>query len=183
MNTFGANVASLDLHDSSEPRWGQDPALTPAPLAPVTMLELHPRPTPSVAVPFAIGLAVVDVLVVAGFIAFGLFTHGIDPWLFPDHTARTATPFVIGWLLVAPLAGAYGDRLLASYRRTTVVVFGTWLVATLLGGAIRATSLFPGSAPPSFLLVNAGIGLAFVLPWRLAATAGHRRWRGRRAPQ
>lgn len=147
------------------------------------MFELRTRPTLSVAVPLVLGLVAVDVLVVTAFIAFGLYTHGIDPWLFPGHTVRTATPFAIGWLVVAPLAGAYRRRLLASYRRTTVVVFGTWLVATLLGGAIRATSLFPGGAPPSFLLVTAGIGLAFVLPWRFAVTAGYRRWRGRRSPR
>lgn len=127
--------------------------------------------------PFVVALLAADALVVTAFIGYGLYTHAIEPWAFPVHTLRTATPFLIAWALVAPLAGAYGDRTLASARRTVAVVGLAWVVASVVGGAIRASSLFPGGAPPEFLLVNAVLGLGFVLPWRLAVTVGLRRRR------
>ncbi|WP_226483307.1 DUF3054 domain-containing protein [Natrinema amylolyticum] len=125
--------------------------------------------------PFVITLAAVDVLIVVAFIAFGLLKHAIEPWAFPAYTLRTAIPFVIGWVAVAPLFGAYRRRVFESFRRTLAIVAVAWVVASLLGGAIRSTALFPGSAPPEFLLVTAVLGLGFVLPWRLAVTAGVRR--------
>ncbi|MFC4544625.1 DUF3054 domain-containing protein [Halosolutus amylolyticus] len=147
------------------------------------MIESHPRPESVdrvASVPLVAVLAVADALVVTAFVAVGLHSHGMAPWEFPAHTVRTATPFVIGWATVAALVGAYRGRVLESARRTVAVVGLAWIGASLLGGAIRATSLFPGGAPPSFLLVNAVLGLGFVLPWRLAVTGTIRGWRGRR---
>ncbi|MFA9504642.1 DUF3054 domain-containing protein [Natrinema sp. H-ect1] len=129
--------------------------------------------------PFVLSVAVVDALVVVAFIGVGLFMHAMEPWTFPAYTLRTATPFVIGWAIAAPLLGAYRGRVLESVRRTLAVVAVAWIVATLIGGLIRSSSLFLGGAPPEFLLVNAVLGLGFILPWRLAVTAGHR-WRAGR---
>lgn len=128
-----------------------------------------------VAEPFVLSLAVVDALVVVAFIGVGLFMHAIEPWAFPVYTVRTATPFVIGWAIAAPLFGAYRGRVLESFRRTLAVVAVAWIVATLIGSAVRSSSLFLGGAPPEFLLINAVLGLGFVLPWRLAVTGGYRR--------
>ncbi|MDS0477445.1 DUF3054 domain-containing protein [Natrinema sp. 1APR25-10V2] len=144
------------------------------------MIESRLRPNPVgriAAEPSVVALAVADAVVVTAFLAFGLFTHGIEPWAYPAHTLRTATPFVLAWATVAPPLGAYRRRALESFGRTVAVVGVAWLAATVLGGAIRASSFFPGGAPPSFLLVNAAVGLAFVLPWRLAVTGGRRVWR------
>ncbi|MFD1564885.1 DUF3054 domain-containing protein [Haloarchaeobius amylolyticus] len=141
------------------------------------MLESHPRPDPVGRVasePFAVGLAVADAVVVTAFLAVGLFTHGLEPWAYPIYTLRTAAPFVVAWGLVAPPCGAYRRLTIDSFRRTIAVVSAAWIVTTLLGGVIRASSVFPGGAPLSFLLVNAAVGLAFVLPWRLAVTGGRR---------
>ncbi|MFC3959361.1 DUF3054 domain-containing protein [Halovivax cerinus] len=132
--------------------------------------------------PFVPLVTVGDGVVVTAFIAFGLWTHGIEPWTVPGYTLRTAAPFVIGWLLVTPVVGTYRDRTWSSFRRSAAVVGVTWLGATLLGGAIRSTALVPGAAPPSFLLVNAALGLVFVVPWRVFVTAATRR-RRRRARQ
>ncbi|AGB17465.1 Protein of unknown function (DUF3054) [Halovivax ruber XH-70] len=123
-------------------------------------------------------LPVLDLVVITTFIGYGLTRHGLDPWAFPTYTVKAVTPFAIGWLLVAPLLGAYSERTLGSFAWTAGVVAGAWVVASLLGGAIRATSLFPGGATPIFMVVIVGFGLAFVLAWRLVVTAVHRRWRG-----
>jgi len=142
------------------------------------MIESRTRPKSVgriVAEPFVLSVADVDALVVVAFIGVGLFMHAIEPWAFPAYALRTATPFVIGWAIAAPLLGAYRGRVLESFGRTIAVVAGAWIAATLIGGAIRASPLFLGGAPPAFLLINAVLGLGFVLPWRLAATAGYRR--------
>ncbi|QLG47658.1 DUF3054 domain-containing protein [Natrinema halophilum] len=132
----------------------------------------QPRPVGRVASEaFVVALAVGDAVVVTAFLGFGLFTHGLEPWVYPVYTIRTAVPFVIAWGIVAPVVGAYRRRTLESFRRTVAVVAVAWIVATGIGGGIRASSVFPGGAPAEFLLVNAAFGLAFVLPWRIAVAA------------
>ncbi|PGF18111.1 hypothetical protein CP556_19735 [Natrinema sp. CBA1119] len=143
------------------------------------MLDSHTRPNPIGRIasdPFVLALAAADAVVVTAFLGFGLFSHGLEPWEYPFYTLRTAAPFVIAWGIVAPLLGAYRRRTLESVGRTVAVVGAAWLTVTLLGGGIRASPYVPGGAPPEFLLVNAALGLVFVLPWRLAV-AGGCRWR------
>lgn len=130
-------------------------------------LDLRSIPTPSISIGPA-PLVVGDLTVVAGFVVYGLLFHGIHPLEFPSYTVSAAVPFLIAWLVVSPLTGAYARRTRQSVRQMLLVVGVTWLLASLVGGAIRATPYFHGGAPPSFLLVNVVFGLAFLLPWRLA---------------
>jgi hypothetical protein len=112
-----------------------------------------------------------DVAALVGFIAYGLTSHGVDPVQYPTHTAITAVPFVLAWGIVAPVGGLYRTPVLGSVRSTLFQLAIVWTAVTLLGGAIRHTSAFPGEAPPIFLLTTFVFGLAFLLPWRLLATA------------
>ena len=118
-----------------------------------------------------------DVLVLLAFVGTGLLSHSIEPWRFPSHTLTVVTPFLLAWLVVAPLLGLYRHETRFEYQRAALLTINCWIVASLLGGAIRATSYFPGGAPIDFLLVNVVFGLAFFLPWRLAVVAVSRRWR------
>ncbi|MFC6717827.1 DUF3054 domain-containing protein [Natrialbaceae archaeon GCM10025810] len=141
------------------------------------MIESRTRPNPVGRVasePSVVALAVADAAVVTAFLGFGLFSHGIEPWAYPTYTLETAAPFVLAWAIVAPLLGAYRRSTLESFGRTVGVVGVAWLAVTLLGGGIRASSFFHGGAHPTFLLVTAVFGLAFVLPWRLAVSYGRR---------
>jgi hypothetical protein len=79
-------------------------------------------------------------------------------------------PFIIAWLLLAPLAGLFDLDTLQSYRLTIPIVTSTWIGASLLGGFIRSTALFPGGAPVLFLLANIGFGILFFVPWRVLVT-------------
>lgn len=116
-----------------------------------------------------------DLLALVGFVSYGLYSHGLDPWLVPEHVGWVALPFVLAWLVVAPAAGLYRPDTLTSVRTTIVLLVVGWTVASLLGGAIRATPLFPGGAPVTFLLVNLAAGLVFLLPWRIAVAVGWQR--------
>ena len=135
------------------------------------------RPTPTFARPgTVVPVALGDAVVLGAFVTFGLYSHNILLWEHPGYAARTFLPFLLGWLVVAPLAGAYASRVLTGWRAALGWTALAWGGATLVGGAIRASPFFHGGAPPDFLLVNFAIGLAFLLPWRASvAIVGARR--------
>lgn len=141
-----------------------------------SLRSLGVRPTPPRSLSTA-GVLAGDALVVATFIGYGLYSHGIVPWEYPVYAVDVLTPFLLAWLLVAGVAGLYHSRTLTSLRRSALLTAGGWTVAALLASALRATAFFPGDAPLTFVLVNLGIGMAFVLPWRLAVAGLFRRQR------
>jgi hypothetical protein len=135
-------------------------------------LGIHPTPPRSLS---TVAVLAGDAVVVFAFLAVGLYTHNEPFWEYPVHTVDVITPFLFAWLLVAGVAGLYHRRTLTSFRRTAALTAGGWILASLLGSALRATAFFPGDAPLTFVLVNLGIGMAFLLPWRLAVTGLFRR--------
>lgn len=116
-----------------------------------------------------------DLFVLFAFIAVGQYTHQYYFWTVPVRTLLVLTPFLLGWLFVAPLAGLFSAGTLQSYRRTLRSLIPAWVGASLLGSALRATALFPGGAPLAFVAVNIGVGLLFFVPWRLFTTVLVRR--------
>ncbi|MFC7007586.1 DUF3054 domain-containing protein [Halalkalicoccus salilacus] len=72
----------------------------------------------------------------------GLRSHGVDPLASPAYTAETVAPFLLGWLVVAPLLGVYTARVRESFAETLLSVGLAWIVAALAGIGLRAT---PGS--------------------------------------
>lgn len=113
-------------------------------------------------------IATGDVAALAGFIAYGLISHAINPLEFPLHMAVTLLPFLIPWSILAPIGGLYRNPTVGSVRSTLFRTTLVWVAVTLTGGALRGTSLFAGEAPPIFLLTTFVFGLAFLLPWRVA---------------
>ncbi|SDJ20412.1 Protein of unknown function [Halovenus aranensis] len=116
-----------------------------------------------------------DLLGLLLFIAWGLYAHNLRAWEVPVHTAETLAPFLIAWLVFAPLLGLYQGRTLRSYGQTLALLVPGWAGIALVGALIRATSLFSGGASPVFVVVNVVFGLLVLAPWRLAVVAGFRR--------
>lgn len=114
-------------------------------------------------------LVVGDLLVLGGFLTYGLLSHGIDPRAYPEYAALSGIPFLLAWVAVAPLFGLYHDRGLRAISDTVFRTASAWIVIVLLAGAIRSTRFFHGSAPPTFLLVSIVFGLIMIVPWRVAA--------------
>lgn len=112
-----------------------------------------------------------DILAVFAFAITGLRSHGVEPWLVPWHTFVVAFPFVVGWLLVAPLGNLYAVDTIRSLRRTLPRIVVAWAGATVVGAMIRSTALFPGGTAPTFLFVTFGVGLALLLSWRTGIAA------------
>ncbi len=116
-------------------------------------------------------LLVGDLAIIVLQLSAGLLTHGEDPLAAPGYTAATVVPFLVGWLLAAPMLGAYTTRVRESFPETVLSVGLAWIVAALIGVGLRATPWLQGSAPAAFVVVTVGTGLATLLPWRLLATA------------
>lgn len=98
----------------------------------------------------------VDLLAIVAMLWVGELRHGNDPlvspWLFVD----TLLPFLVGWLVAAYALSAYGESTLAGYRPAIGAALVAWLVANVIGQALRATALFHGGSQLSFFLVMLG---------------------------
>ncbi|WP_290819202.1 DUF3054 domain-containing protein [Halovivax sp.] len=114
--------------------------------------------------PDALRLAALDVAVIVGLVLAGRSSH--ERYSIADVPAvvEAAAPFVLGWFVVAAVAGNYrradaGDPV-AVVRRTAIC----WLAASNVGFLIRGSSHVDGGVPWSFMVVFVGFGLvAFVI--------------------
>jgi len=123
------------------------------------------------------GIAVLlgDLAVIAGLVTVGLLSHNIpDPWQYPGYLLSRITPFMLGWLLVAPFFGLFGADRLGSYRSVATFLLPAWICAAVVGATVRALAT-SGGAGPVFVAVMSGFGLLVLLPWRLTTVALHRR--------
>ncbi|MFB6111398.1 MAG: DUF3054 domain-containing protein [Halobacteriaceae archaeon] len=112
-----------------------------------------------------------DILAIATFVVVGELSHGIDPVATPLIVLDTALPFLLGWLLVAPLVGAYTRRVLDGPRWLIGLSLTAWVGADVLAQLLRDTAAFHGSGDPIFFVVAAVVGGSLLVGGRLAVTA------------
>lgn len=129
-----------------------------------TTLRTRVEPVPSMA-----GLAVGDAAAILAFVAAGVVQHGGNPVGDPFRVLAAAGPFLVAWWLVAFLAGLYTRDAIASPRRALSWSLPAWILATLLGHAIRASEPVRGGTTLEFVLVTLAIGGLFVVGWRTLA--------------
>ena len=108
-----------------------------------------------------------DLAIITGVLAWGLTEHGIAPLASPRYTVLVVGPFLLGWLIVAPLFGVYSQQAGEKFTIAVGTTIVGWTGAALLGAGIRATSFFPGNSPLIFILVTLGVGMIVLLPWRI----------------
>jgi hypothetical protein len=107
-----------------------------------------------------------DLAALLAFAAIGRRSHGEAAGLAAAlEVARTAAPFIAGWLAVAPWVGAY--------RPATTASLGPMLRATLLGwsgallvGALLRAAMIGRFSPPSFYIVTFFAALLLLAGWR-----------------
>lgn len=122
------------------------------------------------------GVALGDLILMLTFVVIGIHSHGGNALAMPMYTLDTLLPFLLTWILIAPLVGLYYRRTLVSYRWTLLLVPVAWTLVSVFGAQVRATSYFYGGAPLDFIAVNIVFGILFLLPWRLLCAAGIRRY-------
>src|SRR5579859_4132537 len=112
------------------------------------------------------GLIVGDACMFLIFAAVGRTTHheaaGLGAfWL----VVETATPFALGWFVVAPFFGVYRFSVTASLRKILLRTALAWLCAWPVSLLLRW--LFAREAPPvSFAIVVLVVNLLFLSIWR-----------------
>ncbi len=115
-----------------------------------------------------LGVLAGDLLAVIGIVSVGLYQHhGAAGFASPLSAAETITPFVVGWLLCAGLAGLYGTEVLTDLGTAARLSAVTTFAAVNIALVLRASPLFEGSATWPFNLVMTVTVLAVVVPWRL----------------
>ncbi|OLZ41008.1 hypothetical protein A6E15_08395 [Natrinema saccharevitans] len=109
---------------------------------------------------------IVDILCIVGIVLIGRISHNGNPIAEPIASLETVTPFVVGWLAAAALAGVYAaDRAGASREFRLPAV--AWIAAANVGLMLRGSPLFDGGATWPFPVVITATGLTALLGWRL----------------
>ena len=103
-------------------------------------------------------LAAVDVVTLLALVTVGEIRHGVDVVGNPGQVLATAAPFLLGWVVVSALVGAYGDRAFAGGVDTLKLTVGAWIGGAGVGLTLRGTSYLAGDSPLSFALVMTGLG-------------------------
>lgn len=115
-----------------------------------------------------VGIGAVDVLLVGGLVIYGHLHHGGDPLADPLGSAAVAFPFLLGWILVSILAGVYARAVYADPLRTARLTIVCWIAAANVGLLLRSSPYFDGGVAYPFGFVMTGVGLAALVPWRVA---------------
>jgi hypothetical protein len=124
--------------------------------------------------PLAGLLAVGDALALTAFVAAGIVQHGGQPLSNPGTVAGTLAPFLLAWVAGALVGGLYTADAVGSARRALGSTVPIWVVAVLLGHALRASPVFGGGTTPVFVLVTLVVGGVLVVGWRLLFVLGRK---------
>jgi len=110
-----------------------------------------------------------DLGAILAFIVLGSFSHSYGPFDV-GHIAGAFAPFLVGWLLVAGVAGLYASDAPGTLANSTIVVLLSWIVAVAIAQGLRTTSVFPGGAALTFAVVSVVVGGLLLCSWRVVAT-------------
>lgn len=114
--------------------------------------------------PGTLPLAVGDVAFLLAFLTVGALQHNPSDYLAenPLVWAGIVAPFLIGWVVVAPIVGAYSPGAGESAKSSVPLVVRSWIPAAVVGILLRASSLFAGGFAVTFaaiMLVGGSIAL------------------------
>jgi hypothetical protein len=109
-----------------------------------------------------------DVIALGLFVLLGERDHAINDAQPVMRWLLTTGYFLVPWLIIAWLVGAYPHEDELPLRTLLARTLNAWWVAAPLGALLRSLVLGTGVILSPFLLVTLGIGSAFLLGWRTA---------------
>ncbi|ESP88819.1 hypothetical protein K933_06977 [Candidatus Halobonum tyrrellensis G22] len=122
----------------------------------------------------ALPLAVGDLVVILLFVYVGTINH--DAVGFPPagvdavaYVVGVAVPFLVGWVVAAPLVGAYSAGAVESAKASVPLAVRSWIPAAVIGLLIRATPWVDGGVAPTFAVVMLVVGSVCLGVWRYVA--------------
>lgn len=112
-------------------------------------------------------LAVGDVLALVALITVGTMSHTTGEFLLenPLYLAGVVAPFLIGWVVIAPLVGAYSPGAVESAKSSVPLVVRSWIPAVAIGFLLRVT-VFGDTAALPFVIVLVVLGTVVLAGWR-----------------
>ncbi len=112
-------------------------------------------------------LAVGDVLVLVALLTVGTLNHTTVEFLLDDpvYLLGVWAPFLIGWVLIAPLIGAYSAGAVETAKSSVPLVIRSWIPAAVIGFVLREF-VFRGNAAPTFMLITLVLGAVALGGWR-----------------
>ncbi|MDY6764463.1 MAG: DUF3054 domain-containing protein, partial [Halobacteria archaeon] len=102
-----------------------------------------------------------DMIAIFLFVFAGELRHGINPIDYPIRFGFNAVQFLIGWLIAAPIVGAYRSDAFDSSVMLIGLTLASWVVAVSIAQLIRW--LVERSISPTFVVVTFGFGFLFLL--------------------
>ncbi|CCQ36425.1 DUF3054 family protein [Natronomonas moolapensis 8.8.11] len=113
-------------------------------------------------------IAVGDVAVLLAFLLAGTLQHSTTEQLLADPSIYllAAGPFVLGWLLCAPLVGAYSPGGGSAPNSSIPLAIRSWIPAAVVGMAIRVVALRGRGAEVAFAVVMLVGGTVALSAWR-----------------
>ena len=120
----------------------------------------------------ALPLAVGDLVVLVALLSLGTANHNGVAYLTeqPVGLALTLLPFVVGWLVAAPLIGAYSAGAAESAKAAIPLALRSWIAADLIGIGLRVVLPFDatgGLVPLAiFFGVTLVVGVVGLGVWR-----------------
>jgi hypothetical protein len=120
----------------------------------------------------ALPLAVGDVLVLVALLSLGTARHNGFAYLTenPVGLATTLLPFLVGWVVAAPLVGAYSAGAAESAKAAIPLAVRSWVVADVIGVVLRVVLPFDatgGLVPLAvFFAVTLVVGVVGLGAWR-----------------
>ncbi|WP_299331373.1 DUF3054 domain-containing protein [Haloplanus sp.] len=115
-------------------------------------------------VPMAVG----DLLVIAALFSAGTVHHNGVGFVVsnPGYLAGTIAPFFVGWVVAAPLLGAYAPGAAESSKAAIPLAIRSWLLADAIAMGLRAAPFVRGGVQVTFVLVSLGVGVVGLSLWR-----------------
>lgn len=112
-------------------------------------------------------LAVGDVLALIVLLTVGSLSHHSSDFLLsnPLYLLEIYAPFLIGWIVVAPLVGAYSAGAVETAKSSVPLVIRSWIPAAAIGFVLRAF-VFTGGAAPTFVVILLVLGAVALGGWR-----------------
>jgi hypothetical protein len=133
-----------------------------------------------------IAVGVGDTIMLIIFAAVGRATHSVESSAGPViGTINTAFPFIVAWLALGGILGAFSGKALYPIPRVIWRTLRVSVIAAVLGVLLRVALL---AAPrqfysfrwdqiqPSFMLVAAGVTSLLLLIWRIGWSRFRRLW-------
>lgn len=118
----------------------------------------------------AIPLAIGDIVAILTLLTVGTLQHQPASFLLenPAYLGGVFAPFLIGWLIAAPIVGAYSPGAAESAKASIPLALRSWIPAVIIALLLRVSGVFHGGAAIEFAIIVTILGLVVLGVWRYA---------------